>query len=169
MQTKPKSNSVITHSVVSPGVLSFNVLGVGAITFDTSKVEQSNRERAMLHGFIQRISDRAAIGRNPDTGASATAQDKYNAMAALVAHYESGSAEWSTRVAGSTSGGLLFTCLRELYPTKSVEELRATIEKWSKSEQNAVLASAKVKPIADRIRAEAGKSVDVDSLLDELV
>lgn len=166
MQSKPRSNSVVTHTILAANLIEFNVLGVGPIRFDVSKVAEQNRERAMLHGFVQRISDRAAISRDPLTGQPATASDKHAAMKALVEYYETGAPEWTTRVAGATSGGLLFQCLREAYPEQSPEAIRTKMDKWSKSEQVAVLNSKKIKPIADRLRAEGGKGVDAEALLE---
>lgn len=167
MQTKAKSNSVITHEVVGQ-LISFNVREAGSITLDLGKVANANRERAEVHGFIQRISDAAAISRDPLTGKPASPTEKLEAMRELVEHYESGSAEWSRRREGGmgATGGLLFRALRAMYDGKRTDEqLREFLDKLSRSEQTALLVSDKVKPFADAIRAEAGKGVDAEALL----
>lgn len=103
MNTQRKSNSVITVTAESDTVLVFTVLGAGEIRFDTEKANAALTQRAAMHGWKQRISDAAAMSRNPENGQPATPQEKMEAMAELIAHYESGTADWSRR--GSGSGG----------------------------------------------------------------
>lgn len=103
---KQKSNSVVTVQQVE-GKIAFNVLGVGILTFDPTKVDAANRTHAEFHGWKQRIVDGAAISRDTTTGQPATPKEKYDAMAELIAHYESGSAEWSR--AGGGGGGKSIT------------------------------------------------------------
>jgi len=98
MQSKPKSNSVITHSVnAEEQIVTFLIRDCEPLTFDIKRVSDAVGERAMIHGFIQRISDAAAISRNPETGLPATPEDKREAMARLVEWYESGTEEWARR------------------------------------------------------------------------
>ena len=104
MQTKPKANSVITHTIFDRKV-KFTVLGAGEFTFDPDKVSAENRSRAMYHGFIQRISDGGALSRNPDTGKPATAADKLARMQRIADHLESGSTEWKLVSAAPTKKG----------------------------------------------------------------
>lgn len=170
MQTKPKSNSVITHEM-RDGAIAFVVAGVGEVVVDLSAISSEVRDRALYHGLIQRVSDAAAISRDPETGKSASPADKLAAMKELVDHYNSGSPDWSRRRAGGTGGGregLLFTALVRLYPGKSAELIREFLKGKSRAEQSALSSSAKVRPIIDSIRAEAGRGIDGDALLDGL-
>jgi hypothetical protein len=98
MQTKPKANSVVTHAIVD-GKIVFTVKDAGTFTFDPNKASATNRARAIVHGFIQRIADGAAISRNPDNGQPATAADKMARMQRIADHYESGAEEWAMRAA----------------------------------------------------------------------
>lgn len=169
MQSKPKSNSVITHEVRGTEIV-FAIKEAGTLVLNTDALSESVRSRAMIHGMIQRISDAAAISRDTETGLPATPADKLARMKKLVEHYESGSPEWSIRREASESGGgLLFRALCKKFATVEPEKLREKIAGWSKSEQNAVLNSAEIKPIADELRAESGKNVDAGKLLAELV
>lgn len=94
--TGKRANWTIAHKVdVEAGAITWNVKGAGEIKLDLALVHEENRKRAMLHGFVQRVSDAAAQGRDGKTGASATPQQKYEAMRRLVEHYQGGSAEWS--------------------------------------------------------------------------
>lgn len=130
-------------------------------------MSKANMQRAAIHGMIQRISDAAAISRNPETGKPATAQEKFDRMAQLVTHYESGTSEWS-RVGqgGGNRGGYLFRALCILYPTRDQTELRAWLDGKSKSEQSALRNSPKVRAIIDTFVEDS--DIDTDAMLDEL-
>lgn len=98
MQTKVKSNSVITHKLTPAGIC-FTVLGAGEFTFDPKLASESNRQRAELHGWIQRISDKAAIGSSDAEGktipAAIKSKMKFEAMKACAEHYMQGSDQWN--------------------------------------------------------------------------
>jgi hypothetical protein len=115
MQTKAKANSTITHSM-QDGKIEFRVLNAGSFTFDPDKVSAENRARAMIHGFVQRISDGGALSRNPDTGLPATPADKMARMQRIADHLMSGATEWALRVAASQpdSGLTLMGIMRAL-------------------------------------------------------
>ena len=145
-----KSNSVITHEVERTGggqLIKFNVVGVGILQLSTASLSPEVFEKAAVHGMVQRISDAAAIGRNPDTGRSATPQEKFDAMAKLVAHYESGTSEWSrVRESGEGSNrGQLFRALGIIYPQRTPEQIRAWMDKQTKEQLSAVRKSQKVR------------------------
>lgn len=167
MNTKAKSNSVITHEQTDSGLI-FNVLGVGALTFDPTKAHKHNRVSAEAHGWIQRISDAAAISRNPDTGKPATPQEKFDAMAKLVAHYESGTAEWSrVREAGESTGGLLFRALCKMSPTKSPEQIRDWMKGQSKAQLRVLAMEKRVADVINTFRP-LGIDVDTEAMLAEI-
>jgi hypothetical protein len=95
---KVKSNSVVTASWEG-SVLTLTVKGVGDIIFAMDDVGPVLVERASMHGFEQRLRDRAAIGRDDKTGLSASPQDKYDRIKALADHYAAGG-EWEMRSVG---------------------------------------------------------------------
>src|SRR5260221_14565640 len=89
MQSKRKSNGIIGH-LVNGSIITFTV---GAQSFDmdvarivdegkhgTGAKMSENGQFATLHGVVQKVSDRAPIGRDPETGASATPEEKFAAM-----------------------------------------------------------------------------------------
>lgn len=183
MQTKAKANSVITHKMREDGALVFTVLGVGDLVLDRARIARANRERAEVHGWVQRISDAAAIPFNKEEGRYATAQEKFEAMAALVEHYHGGGEEWARRVAASgprvTSDELLI--LRAVAEVQGCEvatmreRVKAMAEKRGVTQRaylSAILAkSADVRAVVERLRAEqpqAGAGLDGDALLGEL-
>jgi hypothetical protein len=177
MQSKPKSNSVITHEVVGDPEMSeqntiiFNVLGAGKTMLETGRLSRQNLYRAAIHGMIQRISDAAAISRDPETGKPATPAEKLAAMSALVEHYHSGTSEWSrVGVGGGPKGGFLFEALVRMYPAKTAEDIRTWLDGQSKSAQAALRANPKVAAIISTIRDErlVGTDVDTEALLAEI-
>lgn len=157
MQTKPKANSIITHAIEG-NVIAFNVKGAGSLSLNMGALHPDVLARAAIHGMIQRISDAAAIGRNPETGASATPQEKLENMAALVAHYESGTADWSRKRAGGerdTSG----ITLQALMRVKGLDEAaaREAVAKFAAAQgmdtAEAFRLLAKSGPVAEAILA----------------
>jgi hypothetical protein len=169
MNTKAKSNSVITHEITE-GHIRFNVLGVGELRLDMEKLDAAIIHRAAIHGMIQRISDAAAISRNPETGAPATAEKKFAAMQRLVNHYESGTSEWSCRpqAGEGQSGGLLFRALCQMSEgTRTPEEIREWMKGKTKAQLAALRASERVAAIIATLRP-VSIEVDTDNLLDEL-
>lgn len=174
MTMKAKSNSVITHEPLLDGEecvgILFHVQGAADVACDMRKLSPEVRQRAILHGMTQRISDAAAIARDPDTGESASAQDKFDAMKRLVAHYESGTSEWSRRpVAGEgQSGGLLFKALCILSAeTKTPEEIKAWMATKTRTQLAKLRTTGKVAEVIESLRP-VSLAVDTDALLDEL-
>jgi len=103
MQSKAKSNSVITTSIDEDGNIVFNVRGAGSLVLRMDQVSQECHNRAATHGWVQRISDAAALSRDAANGQPATPQAKYDAMSGLVEHYNGGATEW--RLAGGGFAG----------------------------------------------------------------
>lgn len=167
MQTKPKSNSIMTTVLSQDGnTITFKVAGAGECILDLTKLSEANRIRAIQHGMTQRISDGAALSRNPETGKPATPADKLAAMKVLVDHYNSGTSEWSRARAASGptyTNGLLGECLKRLYPEKSEERIAAYLKGLKPSERTQLLASDKIRPIAEQIRNEAAATIKVDA------
>lgn len=177
MNAKPKSNSVITHEVAKNDegqiLITFKVVGAGATTLNLGLVSQSNKDRATVHGFIQRISDAAALSRNPANGQPASPADKLAAMEEVVQHYASGTEEWTRKRAGgvrvSTDARLLLDALVRMYPTKTREHLQGWLKARTETEQASLMAEERVKATIDQIRSErAPKDVDAGALLGEL-
>lgn len=159
MQTKPKSNSIITHTaaVTDQGYneITFTVRGAGQVTVDFEMLHPTIVARAAVHGMIQRISDAAAISRNTENGLAATPADKLLAMEKLVAHYHSGTDQWSRVQSGGPKGGLLFKALCEMYgDDKTPEEIREFLDSLSDKEQAGLRLDSEVAPIIARLKEE---------------
>ena len=127
---------------------------------------------ARLHGLKQKLVDAAAISRNPDTGRAASPDDKWAAVMEVYSRITGPGATWNkTREGGAGgSGGLLFRALVRLYPAKTADQLREYLDGKSDAEKTALRKNPKVATMIEEIRAETGKSanVDTDELLGEL-
>lgn len=165
MNAKAKSNSVITSTFdVASRSLKFTVLGVGDLVLDMAKVNAAIVDRAAVHGLTQRISDRAAKPRDQATGQAQSPQEKYDAMAELVEHYNSGSAEWSlARTGGGGRDSMLVRALIELKPSLAADDIREYVKTLSAGAKAALMAEPKISKIVKRIEAEAIKSAGIDA------
>lgn len=120
-------------------------------------------EQATLHGLKQKLVDAAAISRNPDTGRSATVDDKYNAVKEVYDRLLAGS--WNKgRADGQATGagGLLFRALCLHYPAKTPEAIRAFLEKKTPKEKAALRGVAAIASIIETLKAESTTAGDVD-------
>lgn len=185
MQSKPKSNSVITYEpLYDNGVcvgIRFRVRGQDKpLDMDMRKLHPTIWDRAAMHGMTQRVSDAAAMSRNPETGASATPQEKYDAMARLVAHYESGTDQWSVvreRGEGPRRGLIIIRALADVMKIASFEvpdKIKALAVKRGETARK-VYATFRTQPgkVRDRYEelrdAEAAKSgIAGNDLLNEI-
>lgn len=195
MQSKRKTNGVIGHTV-NGSVITFTV-GVQSFEMDVARIVDEgehgtwakmseNGQFAVLHGFVQKVSDRAAIGRDPETGASATPEEKFAAMKECADRLMSGG-PWNAVATGGTgsTGGLLYRAMRALYPQawsdkvsfaayiaqKAISESARLGKRVSETDvRNGLMATKKIAKEIDRIRQEEGKAVAIDAggMLQEL-
>lgn len=164
-----KSNQVVQF-VESNGELIFTVNGVqGVIRIDVNDLSPEILRIAAIHGLKQKISDRAAIGRDPETGASATPEEKFAAMRETAERLADGG-PWNAVGGGegTTKRGVLFTALCELFPAKTAEEIREWLAGKSKAEQAKLRKSEKVAAKIAEIQARSGDADAGDDMLDEL-
>lgn len=179
-----KSNSVITHALAGD-LITFTV---GEKSFDllTTTLDVEIRKQAMFHGLVQKISDRAAIGRDPETGASATPEEKFAAMKACADRLMAGG-PWNavTVGTGSSAGGLLYRAMRAIYPTawtdkvsfqtyivqKAISESERLGRKVSENDvRTGLMGTKRIAAEIAKIRATEAKAVPVDAggMLQEL-
>lgn len=177
MATERKTNvSAITATI--DGTKLFLAFANGkTIVVDPMALTEDLQRQAMLHGLKQKLVDAAAISRDPDTGRSATIDDKFAAVEQVFLRLTREHA-WNAVVrdgSGGGSGGLLRAALVRLFDGRQTpEQIDAFLGAKTDAEKAALRASAKVAPIIETIKAErAAKSqkagaVDTDALLGEL-
>lgn len=126
---------------------------------------------ATLHGLKQKIVDAAAISRDPETGRSATIEDKFKAMWEVATRIIE-QTEWNAVREGGAGPrvGILIQALCRLYPAKTAADLREWLAAKTKEETAAVRANPKIAAEIESIRAEQAEKagVNTDDLLGEL-
>lgn len=151
------------------GSVAFRFSDGRTMTIQIGDLTSEIQEQALLHGLKQKLVDAAAISRNPDTGRSATIDDKYNAMREVFDRLHSGS--WNKSRGdgtGAGAGGLLFRALCQLYADKTPDAIRAFLDKKDAKEKAALRAMPKIAAIIETLRAAKVTDVDTDAMLDEL-
>ena len=149
-------------------VLHLRFINGGYLSIEPSQLTPEIREMALLHGLKQKLVDAAAMSRNPITGRSATIEDKFEAVSIVHKRLLAGS--WNApREGGGATGGLLFQALCRLYEgRKTPEQLKTYLDTLSDAQKTALRASGRIAPILEQLRAEAGRGIDSDALLDAL-
>jgi hypothetical protein len=166
----------MTTTTRTPAIEATTLGNALTLTFSTGALIQvaahdlsaAIREQAMMHGLKQKLVDAAAISRNPDTGRSATVDDKYNAVKEV--YYRLLAGQWNKgRGEGTTGmGGLLYRALCLHYPAKTPGAIRAFLDKKTPKEQAALRGVPAIAAIIDTLRAENVDSDETDSMLEEL-
>lgn len=176
MQTKPKSNSVITHAWdQEAGTITIHVVGAGNVVLDLNKVHPDNVTNAAYHGFTQRLSDAAAISRDPATGRPATPEAKLAAIQAIADHYMSGALEWKRTGAGGgrAQAGVTLRAIADVRFGGDLASASASVDRMAEKhglDRRAVLARLAKSPEVIRRVAEirAAGAVSAVDLLDEM-
>ena len=70
---------------------------VPALEFDCNKLSEANRTYAVPFGMCHRLGDMAAIQKSEANGFKVTEQMRRDEIAAGIAHYESGLADWNLK------------------------------------------------------------------------
>lgn len=160
-----RANWTIAHKIEGESIM-FSVKGAGNLILNTREVSEANRNRAMLHGMVQRISDAAAMARDSKTGASATPQEKFEAMRRLVEHYQSGSGEWSPArsVEGvgrpkseNANARLLRMALSLFNPAKDESVIAQFVKGLSAAQITALVVSEQLKDSVELAREQLSK------------
>lgn len=155
MNTTTTKNAPAIDATVEGTTLTLKFAHGETLTIRAGQLLESIAEQALMHGLKQKLVDAAAISRNPDTGRSATIEDKFAAVKEVYDRLLSG--EWNKRREGGSggNGGLLFAALVRLYAgRKTDEEIREFLAGKTDAEQAALRASSRVAPIIADIKAE---------------
>lgn len=162
MATTTKTTSAPTIAATIEGSTLTLAFSHGAqIVFRASDVNEDIRAQATMHGFKQKLVDAAAISRNPDTGRSATVQDKFDAVREVYDRLLAG--EWNKVREGTSTGGLLLAALLRIYEGKKTrDQLVAFLASKTDTEQAALRNAPRYATVIAEIRAERAKAGDVD-------
>ena len=132
------------------------------ITVQLGDLAPSTQAMAIMHGLKQKLVDAAAISRDPETGRSATTEDKYRAVKAIADRLSNGG-PWNAargEGGGTGAGGLLFAALMRLYPSKGADALREYLGGLTPGQQAALRKNPRVAPVIEEIKAERAANGD---------
>ena len=166
-----KRNATIAVDIQMPaGILTLTFANGKALTIGKNDLTEEQQTRALLRGVKEKLVDAAAISCNPETGRSATIDDKYNAVKAVYDRLLAGQWNATREGGGGGSGGLLFKALCRLYSNKSPEQIAAFLAGKTDADKTALRKNPKVAAIIEELRTETGKAanIDTDELLGEL-
>lgn len=150
------------------GLLNLSFANGRKLNLHVSELSADIREMALLHGLKQKLVDAAAISRNPETGRSATVDDKFQAVQSVFDRLLSGL--WNEPREGGGGGSLLFKALCRMYADKEPATLREWLDKKTDAEKAALRKNPKIAAIILDIQAESAKTdgIDTNALLGEL-
>lgn len=136
------------------------------LTINTASLSADILSQAIAHGLKQKLVDAAAISRDPSNGRAASIELKHASVKEVLERLMAG--EWNKRrEGGGNAGGLLFRALCVMYDgRKTVEDIKAYLEKLSDKEKAALRKNPKVATVIDSLRTADGESGD--DLLAEL-
>ena len=156
-------------------VITFETIGAETLRVNPFAYSPEIQRQLIILGAKTRIGNASHMERNPETGLSATPQEKADAMRAV--HETLLTGEWSTRRAGGGAGREAGITLRALAEVQGlpVDAMRQRIDQLAekKGVKPAALlrklagAEAVAKVIA-RMKAESAGAEDADDLLAEL-
>jgi hypothetical protein len=173
---RKKSNAVASYSFDEAiGLLALSIIGAGSLTFDVRKLAgpeaydrlTANGKNAIGHGMVQKLMDRAAIGRDQKTGKSATPAEKFEAIKALADHLANGG-EWRMKGGGPrpldrTALYLAVAVVRGVAAAKVESAYRSKADEVLRTLLAISAIAAKYAELTARGDSESG-----ESLLDEL-
>lgn len=171
-----RSNTVVSFTQNDDSTQTFKI-GGQSVTFHPDMVDPTLRARAELHGWKQRISDKAALSRDPKTGKSATPEQKFAAVKAIIDHYESGADKWEMERAGGGGGGRSDSSyiLQALANVQDVDLKTMSERVAANAEKRELTVDAYLKRVAtspavaeEVARIKHGESEDADDILAEL-
>lgn len=170
---KAKGTSVVSTEW-NGDILTISVLGIGSIMFDRMKASEENRAKAELHGWTQRICDKAAIpapvrkaGTSDDEWAKILAGHKaakHAAMREMAEFYETGTTDWKMD-GGERDAGLILDALCELRPKMTREQVAAFLKSRTKEQMAVVRAIPELIDVMTRLRKEKVAQIDTSAAL----
>ena len=166
-------NAVVGTTVSEDGrTLVIGVKGFAPmeLSLGDPRLHATVKAAAMINGFRQRLMDAAAIKRNGANGASATPAEKDAAIRRLFDHYMSGADQWELERGAPTGpriDPIIVAALCEAFGkpediVRAMIETKAAEKGLKPAEYCAAMGElGKVKPIVERMRAEALKAANV--------
>lgn len=170
-----KKSTIMADVFLPKMTLTLTFINGKEIVVDANTLSEEIRNQALLHGLKQKLVDAAAISRNLDTGASASVDDKYNAVKKIADRLTAPGAKWNEgRAAGSDpspTAGVNNILLRALMKMtgRDMEYVKAYLGNKTKEQRAALRKNPRVVQImAELSAATVVNGVNTDDLLEEL-
>lgn len=172
----PKKSVTAVAATISGTVLKLTFGNGDSLIVDSTALAPEIVQAAVMHGLKQKLIDAAAISRDPETGRTATIDDKAAAVRIVWERItRQVNPSWNVvRVAGEgggkAKGGILVAAMMRL-TSKSRADVLAFLEAKTKEEVAALRKNPRVEEIMAQIRAEQANTdgIDSDALLDGLM
>lgn len=173
MATTPKKANTAVSAAITGPLLTLTFANGRTLKLDSNALTPDIIQSAIMHGLKQKLIDAAAIGRNPDTGATATIDDKFNAVNEIFQRITGDAPTWNKiRVGGEggNKGGLLVRAMMRL-TSKARDTITEYLNGLSKEEVAALRKNPRVVEVIAQLQAEQANDsgVDSDALLDGLM
>ena len=174
MATQERKKVVTYRWDAATNLLTFSVNGAGSFMLDVLAVVGEafkqltpTGQRSVVHGLVQKVSDKAAVGRDPETGRSATPSEKFARMKATGEALAQG--VWSSRSAvESLNRAALFAAVaavRQVAPEKVAAKFQAQPDAVLKT---LLTVSSIAAEYARLTTPQGGDSAEVEGMLAEL-
>lgn len=148
-KARQRANSAYTFRV-EDGVMVWDYPGIGTLRFDPAKASATNRARAMMYGWKQRINDAAALDADKATG-KVDPKAKFAEQQRLIEHLESGAEDWNLKARADSGPASMVT--QALVHMKAYQKVDVSTPE---------LANAFVKQVAEtpalKLGGEMGKA-----------
>jgi hypothetical protein len=169
-----KKSTITADLFVPKMTLTLTFINGKEIVIDANALNPEIRDMALLHGLKQKLVDAAAISRNVETGKSASADDKYDAVKKIADRLMSPEGRWNEgRVAGepATSASVNSILIRAVM--KMTGHSEAYTKDWLADKTKEQRAALRKNPRVVQIMAELSAAtvvngVNTDELLNEL-
>lgn len=162
------SAEVIRNEAGQAGALRLAFANGKELYINANDLTRDLLAEALIHGLKQKLVDAAAISRNSETGRSATADDKYQAVKEVYDRLLSGA--WNAPREGGGAGSLLFKALCRVKPDQAPSAIRDWLDARTDAEKKALRVNPTIAAIIVEIQAEQAKTdgIDSDALLIQL-
>lgn len=154
-----KKSTITADLFVPKMTLTLTFINGKEIVIDANTLNPEIRDMALLHGLKQKLVDAAAISRNVETGKSASADDKYEAVKKIADRLTSPDGKWNEgRAAGepATSASVNSILIRAVM--KMTGHSEAYTKDWLANKTKEQRAALRKNPRVVQIMVEVVRS-----------
>lgn len=169
-----KKSTITADMFVPKMTLTLTFVNGKEVVIDANSLSDEIRNMAILHGLKQKLVDAAAISRNLETGASATVDEKYEAVKKIADRLTSPDGKWNegrSAADGTSSSTVQNILVRAVMRMTGHDEqyTRDWLGAKTKEQRAALRKNPRVVAIMAELQAATVvNGVNTDDLLSEL-